>query len=563
MKKGKYLLKVISGMICISMLAGCSMPVNNSSSEDNPHETEEQEDEETEANEGNDSGTAVDEGSTGFGLSDAGISDLAGDSLAKRMCGKYSYHYGAGDSGEEEYLIMNVFTFGDNLYAFCGYAIAGDDDSLESYSFWASEFIPFDAAEMESSDVDSVQVRELRFSVMSQAGKYWDNGQDGTITLTADGLQFEDFDNEEFLCPKEYGGRLFLKDDRVEDVFTYLKDDNGAGEADLQGVWVAHEGDYPVYLEFTGDNFFAYQKTPGAEVVYAGGGYDVSDGVITSTVSMLGCGGLPCEYSASYEVSGGELVLTADEDTELYILPGEMRFSRIEADDIPLVYVDEFAGDPDPSAIFGEYADGFYGIWIAAEKDEDKAVEKAMDLYDSGFDSYVTYSPEWENLNSKPFYCLTAGRYESEEEANAAMDAVKAVYPDAYVKFTGARKYVYVAYINYGDLQFDVSADKVVIKDVQVSETNVWYPGCEDIGTGYTVDLVIDRNTVFDDTCDTDFFANYEKGDKPIDWFIRNYELSQNDPDTYIAEGPALSGVFEVGINGEHIDRFFGSYWWD
>ena len=157
----------------------------------------------------------------------------------------------------------------------------------------------------------------------------------------------------------------------------------------------------------------------------------------------------------------------------------------------------------------------------------------------------------------------TGKEAESEEEAEAALEAVKTSYPDAYVKFTGVRKFISVVYINYGDTKFDVSSDKVVIKDAQVSETNVWYPGCEDVGTGYIMNLEIDRNTVFDDTCDTDVFANYEAGDKPIDWFIRNYDLSVNDPDAYIAEGPALSGVFEVGINGDHIDRFFGSYWWD
>ncbi len=561
MIKGKYLLKVISGIMCVSMFTGCSLPAADSSSEVNTQEDVEQE------NDGADTDGESNESESGedgkdFGLSDTGISDITVDSLAQRMCGKYSYHSGSNGAGDDEYLIMNVITFGDNLYAFCGYAMAGEE-SLESYSFWASEFIPYDAAEMESTEGNTVRVKELRFSVMSQAGKYWDRGQDGTITLTDDGLLFEKFDNEEFLCPEEYGGRLFLKDERVEDVFPYLRDVGGAGEADLQGFWVAYEGEYPVYLEFNGDNFYVYKKSPDSEVVYAAGGYDASNGIISSTLAMLGCGSMPCEYSASYEISGDDLILKADDYAEPYVLSGEMRFSRIKSDDIPLITADEVVTWNDPTLAFSEYSDGFYGVWIAADKDEEKAVEKAMALYDLGFDSYVTYSPEWEKLNSKPFYCVTAGRYGSEAEAEAALEAVKTSYPDAYVKFTGVRKFISVVYINYGDTKFDVSSDKVVIKDAQVSETNVWYPGCEDVGTGYIMNLEIDRNTVFDDTCDTDVFANYEAGDKPIDWFIRNYDLSVNDPDAYIAEGPALSGVFEVGINGDHIDRFFGSYWWD
>ena len=42
-----------------------------------------------------------------------------------------------------------------------------------------------------------------------------------------------------------------------------------------------------------------------------------------------------------------------------------------------------------------------------------------------------------------------------------------------------------------------------------------------------------------------------------------NMELMQSDPDLYAASGPALLGVFEVSVTGSHIDRFYGSYWWD
>ena len=31
----------------------------------------------------------------------------------------------------------------------------------------------------------------------------------------------------------------------------------------------------------------------------------------------------------------------------------------------------------------------------------------------------------------------------------------------------------------------------------------------------------------------------------------------------YMEKGPALKGVFEVGITGNHVDAFYGSYWWD
>jgi len=82
--------------------------------------------------------------------------------LAQRMAGKYSYHASEED-GEEEYYTMDVVMFGDNLYAFCGQAFSDDDESLEAYTFWATEFIPFDADEMRSAAGDTVKVNELNF----------------------------------------------------------------------------------------------------------------------------------------------------------------------------------------------------------------------------------------------------------------------------------------------------------------------------------------------------------------------------------------------------------------
>ena len=38
------------------------------------------------------------------------------------MTGKYSY-LATAESGDEELLLMNVLSFGDNLYAFCGLAL--------------------------------------------------------------------------------------------------------------------------------------------------------------------------------------------------------------------------------------------------------------------------------------------------------------------------------------------------------------------------------------------------------------------------------------------------------
>ena len=132
-----------------------------------------------------------------------------GRSLAQRMAGKYSYHY-SDEEGNDEFFIMDVVPFGDNLYAFCGQSMPEDYERLNAYSCWASEFIPYDRDEITGTDNDTVSVNELCFSVMSNVGKYFDAGHKGTITLTDDGLVFEGFENEGFLVPENDDSRLFL-----------------------------------------------------------------------------------------------------------------------------------------------------------------------------------------------------------------------------------------------------------------------------------------------------------------------------------------------------------------
>ena len=36
-----------------------------------------------------------------------------------------------------------------------------------------------------------------------------------------------------------------------------------------------------------------------------------------------------------------------------------------------------------------------------------------------------------------------------------------------------------------------------------------------------------------------------------------------DDPDEYLMNGPALSGIFEVGLDNNKITTYYGSYWWD
>ena len=552
-------------LILVLVLTGCGADKKNKADNDKPQEAAPEMTPETDIGEGK-----KDEDKP----SKEDVSDKSEkkNTLAKRMTGKYSYHYGQGSVSDDEYLMMDVIEFGNNLYAYCGNAVMDDSGDLECYSFWTSEFIPYDSGEMLSETGDCVKVKELRFSIMSNAGMYWDSGRDGKITLTDDGLLFEDFEDEEFLCPAQYGSRLFLKDDRVEDAFRYLKGDEVSQDEDLSGLWVTETEDAPAYFDFSGSDLYIYQKSPDKEVLFLAGGCDFTVNGFKCRANTVGYG-MPYDFVAQYKLSGDELTLEMDDDM-VGSLDGKLKLRRCNEDDIHLITADEVnvtAQGPasgyfqdGAGAFTPSFTDGFYGIWISAQKDEEAAVKTAEKLFEVGFESFMAYSPEWENLNSDPYYCVSAGRYDSEAEAEADLAKVQAAgYKDAYVKHSGKRKFTTVTYICYGSNEMEVSSDKVIIKDIGISETKTWYPGFDEDQNSYLMTLTIDKDTVFDKTCDTQYFGNYKDGDTPLDWFKRSYDLMQDDPDEYSAHGMALSGVFEVGISGDHIDRYFGSYWWD
>jgi hypothetical protein len=87
----------------------------------------------------------------------------------------------------------------------------------------------------------------------------------------------------------------------------------------------------------------------------------------------------------------------------------------------------------------------------------------------------------------------------------------------------------------------------------------------EDLAGEYigNITLIVDEDTIFDASCELKYFGHYREGDTPLSWFQHNKEIINNNPNNYLVVGPALLGVFEVSVTGSHIDRFFGSYWWD
>ena len=80
----------------------------------------------------------------------------------------------------------------------------------------------------------------------------------------------------------------------------------------------------------------------------------------------------------------------------------------------------------------------FYGIWCAASKNEDDLRQMSDKLSAiAGVEPYIVLSTDWSDLNSEPWYCLSAGRYSTQSEAEAMLTAVQQVIGSAYVKYTG------------------------------------------------------------------------------------------------------------------------------
>ena len=551
---------LILGIILCTLLAGCSTGGNLPDTVDVPESTTEEEAEDTE-----DGGKDEAALSKKKKKKDVKEKSSGKKSLAQRMAGKYSYHYSDQD-GNDEFYVMDVVPFGDNLYAFCGQAMPDDYKSLEPYTFWASEFIPYDKDEITSPDSDSVTVNELRFSVMSNAGKYWDSGSKGVISLTGDGLVFEGFDNDRFLVPEDDDSRLFLKDERVEDTFGYLTNDKSGGDEKLQGLWILDNKGADLYLKFEGSDLYIYKKAGDSKVLFVAGGYTFSDGSLQCGASCLGDGGMPYELAWDYKVSDDTLILKYTGYDLPEGFPENAKFSRIKDGDVHVITMDEVEID---SAVLGMPAGSFdideltsreyYGVFVSSAKASAKLDPVIQKLEENGFvGSGIVYTPDFEGLNPEPYYVATTGMYISESDAKEALSDVKSAgYTDAYVKkagkYTGDRFW----YISHSGEGIEILKDGAMIRGVSV---DIPY-GTE--GDSVTADLFVPKDAVFDSSADTGSFGNYEKGDTPYEWIKRNYELMNEDPDMYLMYGPALSGVFEVGLSGNNITTYYGSYWWD
>ncbi len=211
----------------------------------------------------------------------------------------------------------------------------------------------------------------------------------------------------------------------------------------------------------------------------------------------------------------------------------------------------------------------FYGVFVSAVKDPEAAHKQLTKLGEIGYSAEIVYSPEWEELNPEPYFCVSAGRYDTKEKADSILEYVKKDgYKDAYVKFSGDCTGIHKTLTCRAPMEVELLDNAAIIKNTE--EIDLTYTYDEFYADGYEhpfvkepedILLIVDENTVFDPSCETGFFTNYEEGDTPLDWIRRNVQNIENDPDA--ASDLALVGLFELGTEGNRVDRFYGCYWWD
>lgn len=217
------------------------------------------------------------------------------------------------------------------------------------------------------------------------------------------------------------------------------------------------------------------------------------------------------------------------------------------------------AGNRGTGSVLPDGGGDVYGVFVMSGKDADKCADTELRLAAAGFfDAQIIYTPDFSGLNPEACYAVSAGLYETEEEAQDCLEKLTAAgFKDAYVKLAGkytGGKYLYTM---GSPEEAELLKNCVVLRDVSVS---LPYP----VGAEATrMDLYVYEDARFSEDADMDSFGNYEKGDTPYQWLVKNHKLLKSAPDTDTEYGMALSGVFQVRIDGNKITEYYGSYWWD
>ena len=103
----------------------------------------------------------------------------------------------------------------------------------------------------------------------------------------------------------------------------------------------------------------------------------------------------------------------------------------------PAAWADSLEVYVDPPCDF--WKGTFHGIWIGASKNLEDAKREAYNAPEEIGVVQIFLTTDWSNLNTEPWYVLTAGMYTNVVEAEDMLPEIQAYYPDAYIKYSGNR----------------------------------------------------------------------------------------------------------------------------
>jgi len=329
---------------------------------------------------GNDSEEIYDQ--DGFVINDPG-------SFASRAVG--TYRIISDDEEIEEW--VEFYNVNDNLYAI-----------YYGYGYAAIEFFANDMEGFSSETSNSMEVKAVSFSSMSNFSRYWSEGMPAifTMTLEDDRILFSGYQNGSGEFPFELNAELERvdrgpgltegfdynqKDVKIEELLKTNDTDTETIPDDILGSWILlGDTEYGIVCEFTKEGKVQiYLKNLNEPVLLCRGEYAIGKEEINGgkniylDLMQLGYGSMPLHYNLCYVFENDSLKIVKGDETWGEDMVWENAvFIRFNNSDIPRKFHDEYSLAQNFSGRYGIFAsddnmeividaDGYYYIYNSAD----------------------------------------------------------------------------------------------------------------------------------------------------------------------------------------------------
>ena len=291
---------------------------------------------------------------------DGGSGSAAASTLTERVTGRYAAPV---PGSEGEFYVMDLYNAFGNLVAEAGTAMGPEEDP---YSYWAMELIPAEPNGLLGTDPNEADIGIVRFSNMSNLGKYWGPPEKTRLILTDNGVSFFN-EGEDGISPgsgpqidfERTGDSAYSAENGSSAALYAEAFDDAAAEAipeSLLGLWKTADDSAPLFLEFRsaaagiGDGntgaFRIFRKQPGTEVLYGQGSFRFGSGTLQTAAAFIGTADMPHVWNGPVHFEGDDhLVLSSAPEEwgqkDLAGDGGELVFERAKEDEVPVTVLAE------------------------------------------------------------------------------------------------------------------------------------------------------------------------------------------------------------------------------